>query len=422
MSLRKISFLGIFAVVSLLGFLALRANAQEENLREKILEVFYPYRQGAPQMDGITPGTKINQTNFQMAQEVLPPEILRVIQAGEMEITVQETTDFPLREEYVSATIENFGQARIGEDEELKNYTKGLPFPLLDPTDLQAGPKTAWNFRYRDVGDSMQNQGVLNSINNSGRVERSVETRYIRLYGMHRLSPDRNIPEWEEKGILWKDYVITLRPQDLEGAQLLTLYPDADTSAHEKWAYDPRTRRTRKVVHNVHETAFGLNFMVEDYSGFNGYLYAHTWRYQEEKVMLVPGILKGTRSTLGGKNNWYPLDPWELRKVIIVEVIPKDSNHPYGKRRFYIDRQLFSVLYALVYDHDGAHWRTLFHSFGNPKFDPENADAGVPLHLGNVWVDYKTNHAAAWVSDKILYNEVLPPKMFTVKELMRKGK
>jgi hypothetical protein len=272
------------------------------------------------------------------------------------------------------------------------------------------------------MGDSMQNQGALHSINNSGGIERSVETRYARLYGMHRLSPDRNVPKWEEEGVWWKEWGITLRPQDIEGAQFLTLHPDADSPAQEKWAYDPRTRRTRKVVHNVYESSMGINFMVEDYSGFNGYLYAHTWHYQGEQIALVPGFLKGEQLTTGGKNKWYPITPWELRKVVIMEVIPKDSNHPYSKRRFYIDRQTFSVLYAFVYDHEGNHWRTLFHCFGNPKFYPENADAGVPLHIGNVWIDYQTNHASAWIADKLLYNRPLPPKMFTVKELMRRGK
>jgi len=47
MPLRRISSLGIFVVVSLLGFLPMRANTQEGNIREKILEVFYPYRRGA---------------------------------------------------------------------------------------------------------------------------------------------------------------------------------------------------------------------------------------------------------------------------------------------------------------------------------------------------------------------------------------
>jgi len=335
---------------------------------------------------------------------------------------VQETTDFPLREEYVSATIEHFGQVQMGEDGELKNYTKGLPFPLLDPADPQAGVKAAWNYRYRDMGDSLQTQGALNSVNNSGGVEKSVETRYARLYGMHRLNPDHNVPRWEKEGTWWREYSIVLRPQDLEGAQRLTFHPDANTSAEDAWAYDPRSRRIRKVVHNHYEASVGLNFMVEDYSGFNGYIHAHTWRYQGEQVALVPGFLKGTRPTFGGKNNWYPLIPWELRRVVVVEVTPKDSNHPYGKRRLYIDRQLFTVLYAFVYDHDGAHWRTLFHCLANPKFDPENADAGVPLQVGNVWIDYQTNHASVWVGDKVLLNKPLPPNMFTVEELMRRGK
>ena len=53
------------------------------------------------------------------------------------EITVQETTDFLVCEEYVAVTIERFGRAQIGA-EGLENYTTGLPFPLLDPADRQA--------------------------------------------------------------------------------------------------------------------------------------------------------------------------------------------------------------------------------------------------------------------------------------------
>jgi hypothetical protein len=114
--------------------------------------------------------------------------------------------------------------------------------------------------------------------------------------------------------------------------------------------------------------------------------------------------------------------PWELRKVVIVEATPRDSDHPYGKRRFYIDRQTFYILYVFIYDDDGNHWRTLLHSLGNPKFDSENVDAGVPLHVGTTWIDYKTNHASVWIEKKVLYNKPLSPKIFTVKEMMRKGK
>jgi Protein of unknown function (DUF1329) len=425
--LRKTSLLRVLAVVGVLGFLPVRAHAQDGNpqdgnLKEELLKAFHPYRQSAPQVEGITPGTKITKENFQIAAKVLPPEILRVVQAGDLEITVQETSDFPLHPGYIAASIEHFGQAQLGENGELKNYTVGLPFPLLDPADPQAGLKAAWDFRYRYLGTSIQTLGTLRSVNNSGAIERSVETRYARLYGMHRLDTDGNVPEWEQESTWWREHSVVLRPQDLEGAQRLTFHYDADSASNGAWVYDPQTRRTRDVVDNNLETSFGLNFLVEDHSGFNGYLHDHTWRYVGEQVALVPGILKGTPPTLGGKNHWYLTVPWELRSMVILEATPKDPNHPYGKRRFYIDRQIFSIFYAFVYDHEGAHWRTLFHCFADPNFDPKNANVGAPLHMGNIWVDYKADHASIWTGDEVLISQPLPSKMFTVKEMVRKGK
>jgi len=70
-------------------------------------------------VEGITPGTKISKDNYQIAAKVLPPELLRVVQAGDLEITVQETSDLPLHAEYIAASIEHFGQAQLGEDGEL---------------------------------------------------------------------------------------------------------------------------------------------------------------------------------------------------------------------------------------------------------------------------------------------------------------
>jgi hypothetical protein len=40
---------------------------------------------------------KIDKTNAQVAAGVLPPEILKLVAAGDLAITVQPTTDMPLR-------------------------------------------------------------------------------------------------------------------------------------------------------------------------------------------------------------------------------------------------------------------------------------------------------------------------------------
>src|SRR5262245_27581101 len=207
------------------------AQAQNGNVKEQLLEVFHPYRQGGPKVEGIVPGLKITKDNAQIAEKVLPPEILRIVQAGDLEITVQDTHDLPLDEGYIAASIEHFGQAQIGADGNLTNYVKGLPFPLLDPADPQAGLKAAWNFRYHYMGSSIQTLGTLRSVNCSGAVERGVETRYARLYGMHVIGPNGNgnVPEWEQEGTWWREHSIVLRPQDLEGSQRLTFHHDADT-------------------------------------------------------------------------------------------------------------------------------------------------------------------------------------------------
>src|SRR5258708_1241319 len=146
-------FVSVF-LLSLVCILPLSGHA-EENIREKILATFHSYNQGSPQVEGITPGMTIDKTNAQVPATVLPPDILKYIASGDFSITVQPTTDLPLRQEYIDASIANYGKATLG-DGELHNYISGRPFPLIDPQDPQAGIKVAWNLRYRDQGATAQ--------------------------------------------------------------------------------------------------------------------------------------------------------------------------------------------------------------------------------------------------------------------------
>src|SRR5438034_10609623 len=74
-----------------------RAGTGEDALEEVRL-AFSPYRQGLPRVDGISPGTTLTQSTCQAAAGVLPPAVLRLLQARELAITVQDTTNCPLPE------------------------------------------------------------------------------------------------------------------------------------------------------------------------------------------------------------------------------------------------------------------------------------------------------------------------------------
>lgn len=81
--------------------------------------------------EGFQIGMTIDQHNWQVAEHVLPPEILRPLQAGEFAITVQETTDFPLRQAYVAATEMNATRVTLDGGTRITNYPimLGAPFP-----------------------------------------------------------------------------------------------------------------------------------------------------------------------------------------------------------------------------------------------------------------------------------------------------
>ena len=398
-----------------------RAGTGEDALEEVRL-AFSPYRQGPPRVDGLSPGTTLTHSTWQAAVGVLPPEILRLLQAGELAITVQETTDSPLPEAYVEATLKGVGQVNLGDNGELKNYVAGLPFPLLDPSDPQAGLKAAWNLRYRNLGESVEARYTVALRDHTGATQRSLEFQHVFLYGLHRAESDANLAEWEKEGVFFKEYVHALAPLDLAGFQQIRLHYDRDALADEEWGYDPRTRRVRKTAYNPLTASAGLNYLTEDRIGFLGYLHPYEWQFRGRQVVLAPWAIKAEQAHFGGKGGWYPIDPWELRAALVLECRPRDANHPYGKRVFYLDAQTYAILYVLVYDRQGNHFRTFFLCYSNPAFSPRNTHVRVPLFAGESWIDHEAQVAAVLTPKQIVYNQPLGPKLFTVENLLRQGK
>src|SRR5262249_35323659 len=173
----------------------------EPTVPEPLRLAFYPYSVEPLRLGGITPGMTIDQHNWQVAEQVLPPEILHLVQVGDFPITVQETTDLPARASYIAATADHFLSVALDSGYKIDHYPGGRPFPVLDPADPQAGEKAAWNFRYRDVPDTMEMRGTMDGVTNSGAIDRSGTGRMRVRYGMHRVGNEENDPQWEARGV-----------------------------------------------------------------------------------------------------------------------------------------------------------------------------------------------------------------------------
>jgi hypothetical protein len=404
-----------------LGLLAVKGQAEVDHLSAQLLAVFYPYRQGGPQVEGITPGLRLDRTTFEVARAVLPAELLKYGLAGDLAVTVQPTTDMPLRAQYIQATERYAPQVELAEGQ-LKNYEAGLPFPLIDPHDPRAGEKVAWNLRYQDEGETKQYWSTNEHRTGRGTVERTERFYGIMQYGVHRPAPSDNRAEWDKQGVYVKRYNLILGPADLEGSQALTYRYDRDTRLSDKWVYDPKNRRTRKVVDNPYEAPGNGELLAEDVWGFYGYLHAYEWTYRGEQVVLAPGPIQAAAPTWGGHGSWYPVDPWELRRARVVEARPK-GNHPlYSRRVLYIDLQTDCLLYSFAYDHTGTHRRTFINVYYHPAFDPWDNERGIPRYAAQASLDYQWDRAGIFQVYKVLYNRPLTELRIGVAGLMLYGK
>jgi Protein of unknown function (DUF1329) len=392
---------------------------------EAIQSSFHPYSASPLRYPGITPGMIIDQHNWQVAEQLLPAEVLHLIQQGDFTITVQETTDLPLRETYITATTEQFAGVSLDSGYRIENYQGGRPFPILHLTDPRAGEKAAWNFHYRDVPDTMEMRGTMEGVNNSGSVDRYNTGRMRIRYGMDRVGEEINDPQWKARGVRMKASFESLAPSDSEGNIRITTFFDDESQPSSDLSYSPQNRRTRKGYVNMLTRMGGGRYDVLQEEQppffFSGYIHDYTWTYKGERTMLVPGFLRADHLTFSGKNNWYPNTPWELRKVVVLESTPK-GDHPYSKRIFYLDAQTYAPFCVLSYDPQGAFVRLSLIVHGNPDFVPGSNGIRLPVPLGATWVNYSQDHAYRMIADNPTFNRDFSPQRFELMELLRKGK
>lgn len=404
-------------------FVCVNGRSVTAELSAEVLQrAFHPYAKAHEPIVGLTSGTQIAQTSWEAAQPYLPPEILERVKAGELAFAVQETTDLPVSEAYIEATKQHAGHVQLSADGELEGYIAGLPFPEIHPSDANAGVKLAWNIRHRDFGDTMQVWNTFRLLPESGSAEREIENYYVVAYGMHRpQTTGVNPNKWETDGVLYKEFFHILSPFDLKNSMSLKLRYARDRRNDDNWLYSPASRKIRKMIIKMDEASYDSGFLNEDFFGYWGYVRACHWKFLGERRLLAPVGAKAPVATFGGRGNWYPVDPWELRDMLALECTPTANGHLYGKRVLYIDKQMSMPVYVLFYDADGKHQKTLFELYGNPRYNPGNEQVRFPVWIGETMIDYETELATITSVTKITYTEPLPDDFFNLDRIVARG-
>jgi hypothetical protein len=288
--------------------------------------------------------------------------------------------DYSPSAERKALTAQYGGQAQIGPDDSLENYILGLPFPEIDlENDPQAGVKLAWNMDYKH--DALEGRGswYFTYWDEGGE---QLPLYYEGTGWLMRLA--KRTDRAEKGGRIFKKEkrkgaggIEVTAPFDVRGflglgyRYLSSDGPREKAKNEDIWVYIPDLRRVRRIsAARRMDSVSGTDFTPDDSGSFSGIIPQFSWKYIGEAEVITPmntqrlGYPYEKSRNFGKTGLSFADDVWDVRKVYIIEQYPKEENHPYSRKRIWIDQQTQNALYSAAYTRRGDElWKLIYSTF-----------------------------------------------------------
>jgi hypothetical protein len=354
---------GYFSLLLLVGAASMNAALADEIEEE------------AAVAGGLNVGDVLDQTNWQKAKDLLPPEILKHYEKGEYrnKIVSYPVGNVHWEKAFREATEKNAGQLDVdargtivySSTGKQPEYLYGIPFPVIDPEDPKAGVKIVWNqFLAYWGGGSSFNTTLVAMLNPKGM------DREIHADGWFEFYDGQSVKYRKENPLnLQSQFLgVAIFPTDLQGTASLTWrYRDPD-KRDSVWAFIPALRRVRAVSPANRSDGY----LGSDISGDDGFFFDGKPEDFEFKLVgrrdalriLDPAAVGGNipiEPAQGGGwvvltydnpkmagfedpnwtgVSWAPINAaLAKRPVWVVEAVPRDKYYLYGKLELWIDAE-----------------------------------------------------------------------------------
>ncbi len=412
------------------------------------------------------PGDTLGRENAQLAQDLLPPEILRHYeQGGYRNKIVSYPSGGPRWEAaWVAATKANADRFTVDDRGTIIDkstgqqppYLYGIPFPNIDIKDPKAGVKVVWNQAvavWYEGNVHTHNRLVMMSAKGVER-QLAAEGWYLYYQGASpKYRPAENPLDLQEQFLGF-----VLAPADLQGTASLTWRYHDPEKRDSNWAFVPALRRVRAVSPaNRSDGYLGTDVCADDGNFFDGKPQEFDWKLVEQRDALrlldpdaVSGSCKpqpvpgGGWEVVGKETNYYGFEmkgwtgvPWAMpsavlarRPVWIVEGRPRDKYYLFGRIELWIDAETWDGSYHRKFAWTGDHISTYqvlgrINQVTGAQADAESLECEP--RPWNVAENFKMNRASlggARVTEKGTYIRRLPidPTIFESGALMRLGK
>ena len=339
-----------------------------------------------PKLDLPIAGTIIKAKDVEMLRPWIVPGLFEELTFPEVEITLQQTQKFRPDQSFVLATDRHAGEAHIGEDGSLQNYSAGQPFSheqIKAAEPEVAGFMVGWNQNHRwqhfglDARDidliylgSKQNDAPINiklGLLGQGSIDRLITFDYRRVYlnNLSMLAGQEYKVEIEDaETLFFKEFYEFTSPHNVAGTRFLVerkLDQHADDQVN---IYSPTERRVRRYsARERADPVMGSNFTLDDVEAFSGRVLDYKWTLLGERAVLSVSNSEHVTPTTFGPYSRVPKDRWQLRDCYVLELESILSDHPYKKRFLLIDQETYTVVAVLVINRENKFWKVLYNVY-----------------------------------------------------------
>jgi Protein of unknown function (DUF1329) len=347
----------------------------------------------------VKPGDVITKDNAAKVVDLVSPGNYVLVQQG-MQLRIVPTDRLEWPPPFKSATEKYSPQVQLAPDGTLKGYVAGLPFPLVDPVDIndpQIATKVMWNFSYRplysDDIDLRFPEIASFDKNSTGSPLSYFSVGHFAFYnniGRIEVPPVPTDPDGAASGVRYRfGFYPFLEPSSLRGYGLVRLRHIDPRIEDNVWVFNPQTRKLRRESAAVLSDAIGAlpgfsggggggfgggagggsagsayaNTLDPDsYFGFSAKVEDFTYKFLGEKQMLASVHAEHSPEVQCPYDGGKTICPenWEMRHIYVIEADAKpgiDATIP--KRILYVDSEGWFITASDQYDRSGKLWKTI---------------------------------------------------------------
>jgi len=267
------------------------------------------------------------------------------VKEGLVTMPIVKTTYHPLTKGQLAATMKYAGTARIGTGNQLLGWVAGVPFP--EPKNaLELAWTTYPTIARSDSHDELQFHCWFGLFQGTKYQKHYVWDLFNKKYRARvDIPPLGDMPEFAESGLICKESMMILEPNEVKGfIQLRHRYWDIN-KADECYAYIPAIRRVRRMTgSDLTDPLLGSDMCPDDYENIRQKVDSRMKiRVLEHRDFLVPRFYteeEGGKSACPydyKKNGPCLQTDWEIRPLWVIEVMINDPDYVYSKRILYAD-------------------------------------------------------------------------------------